>query len=84
MTLEEFKALKRLEDRRVRMIFSDGQEVIATLIDVSTDMDKSRHLVYENVEPSALLRGDIGSGAYYSPGEELVSCSELQNLTTTA
>jgi small nuclear ribonucleoprotein (snRNP)-like protein len=35
MTLEEFKALKRLEDRRVRMNFIDGQEVIATLISVT-------------------------------------------------
>jgi hypothetical protein len=77
MTLEEFKSLKGLENRRVRMIFSDGQEVIATLL--STDFDKSRHLIYDKVEWSALPHTDVGAGAYYSSGEELVSCLEFQN-----
>jgi small nuclear ribonucleoprotein (snRNP)-like protein len=45
MTLKEFKALKRLENRRVYMIFSDGQEVIATLFSITTDLDESRHLI---------------------------------------
>jgi len=32
MTLAEFKALRGMQDRRVRMIFEDGQELIATLL----------------------------------------------------
>jgi len=75
MTLDEFKALKGLEDRRVRMAFSDGQEVIAELVSVTTDLDESRHLIYDKVEWSALPHSDCGAGAYYSRGEELVSCS---------
>ena len=78
MTLEEFKALKGLENCRVRMIFSDGQEVIATIFKISTDLDESRHLIYEKVDWSALPHADVGTGAYYSPGEELVSCSAFQ------
>jgi hypothetical protein len=46
MTLEEFKALRGLQDRRVRMIFTDGKEIIATLDSVVTDFDESRHLTY--------------------------------------
>jgi hypothetical protein len=75
MTLDEFKALKSLDDDRVRMIFIDGQEVIATLVSVTTDLHESRHLIYERVEWSALPHADRGAAAYYSRGEELVSCS---------
>jgi hypothetical protein len=74
VTLEEFKALKGMEDRRVRLIFTDGQEVIARLFSISTDLDESRHLIYDKVEWSALPH-DVGGGTYYSSGEELVSCS---------
>ncbi|HXS76763.1 MAG TPA: hypothetical protein VN753_11345 [Terracidiphilus sp.] len=75
MTLHEFKALKSLEDRRVRMMFIDGQEVIATLVSVTTDLDESRHLIYERVEWTALPHADAGAEAYYASGEELVSCT---------
>ena len=75
MTLDEFKVLKSLEDRRVRMIFIDGQQVMATLVSVTTDLDGSRHLVYDNVEWSALPHADRGAASYYARGEELVSCS---------
>jgi hypothetical protein len=64
MTLKEFKALKRLENRRVYMIFSDGQEVIATLFSITTDLDESRHLIYDQVEWSALPHADAGAGAF--------------------
>jgi hypothetical protein len=75
MTLDEFKALKSLEDRRVRMVFSDGQDLVATLVSVTTDLDESRHLIYDKVEWSALPHADCGRAACYSHGEELVSCS---------
>jgi len=74
MTLEEFKALKAYEGHLVRMTFIDGQEVIATLSSVSTDLDDSRHLIYERVEWSALPHARRDSEAYNSPGEGLVSC----------
>jgi hypothetical protein len=78
MTLEEFKALKRLEDRRVRMNFIDGQEVIATLISVTTDLDESQHLIYDKVESSALPHADADAGVHYSSGEDFVSCSAVE------
>ena len=45
MTLEEFQALRAFQDRRVRMNFSDGQVVIATLVSITSDFDESRHIV---------------------------------------
>ena len=76
MTLGEFEALRILQDRRVRMIFTDGQEIIATLDSVATDFDGSQHLTYWKVESST--RQDVDEeSTYYSPGEDLVSCSEL-------
>jgi hypothetical protein len=76
MTLDDFKALKGLEDRRVRMTFIDGQEVVATLVSVTTDFDESRHLIYDRVERATLPhQADRDTGAYYARGEELVSCS---------
>ena len=81
MTLEEFKGLRGLEDRRVRMIFTDGQEVVATLVSVTTDFDESRHLVYDKVEWSALPHTKRDTEAYYARGEDLVSCSvALENV----
>lgn len=75
MTLDEFNALRHLENRRVHMVFSDGQQVIATLVSATTDFDGSRHLIYDKVEWSALPHIDRGNSAYYVPGEVLVSCS---------
>ncbi len=75
MTLDDFKALKGLEGRRVRITFVDGQEIVATLVSVTTDLDDSRHLIYDRVEWSALPHADRGEAAYYSPGEEVLSCS---------
>ena len=75
MTSEEFRSLTALQDCRVRMIFKDGDEVIATLLSVSTDMDGSRHLIYDNVEWSAIPCPEENSGAQYASGDELVACS---------
>jgi hypothetical protein len=54
------------------MIFSDGQVVIATLVSITTDLDESRHIVYDKLEWSAL--SDRKDCAWYAPGEELLSC----------
>ena len=57
------------------MIFTDGQEVVATLVSVTTDLDESRHVIYDRVEWSALPHLNRANEAYYAPGEELVSCT---------
>jgi small nuclear ribonucleoprotein (snRNP)-like protein len=75
MTLNEFKSLKEFEGQRVRMTFTDGEEIVATLSSITTDFDESRHLVYDKVEQSTVARPHVNAaGAYYSPGEELISC----------
>jgi hypothetical protein len=79
MTTEEFKALKPLEGRRVRIVFTDGHEVIARLFDVTTDMDDSQHLIYEQVEWSSHQHADNSKGAFYASGEELLRVSLLED-----
>jgi hypothetical protein len=46
----EFSVLRELEDRRVRMRFDDGIEVIARLISATEDTNGSQHLIYDQVE----------------------------------
>jgi hypothetical protein len=74
MTLEEFQALRALQDHRVRLNFNDGQVVIAALVSITSDLDASRHVVYDNVEWSALPLLNGEGVAYYAAGEDLVSC----------
>ena len=74
MTLEEFQSIRDLEDLRVRMNFTDGQVVIATLVSITRDFDQSRHIVYDNVEWSALPHPESEGSAWYAAGEDLVSC----------
>lgn len=76
MTLAEFKALKTLETQRVRILFTDGQEVIARLFSVTTDLDESQHLIYDRVEWSALPHPCFAS-APHALGETLICCSVL-------
>jgi hypothetical protein len=74
MTLEEFQALRALEGRRVRMTFIDRQSITATLLSITTDIDSSRHVVYDRVEWSALPHSLSTDTAYYAAGEGLISC----------
>jgi len=74
MTREEFEALDKFSGQRVHLTFIEGQQVVATLSNISIDIDGSQHLVYGDVEWASPL-GDVSeSGWYYSAGEELVSC----------
>lgn len=74
MTLEEFQALRALQDCRVQMTFNDGQLVIATLLSITSDFDESRHIVYDHLEWSALPHPQSEGAAWYAAGEDLVSC----------
>jgi hypothetical protein len=78
--LEEFLALRALQDHRVWLNFSDGQVVIATLVSITSDLDASRHVVYDNVEWSALPLPQ-SEGAWYAAGEHLVSCVAYSSKT---
>lgn len=82
MTIDDFKALKGLEGCRVCISFVDGQEVVATLVSVTTDSDESCHLVYDKVEWSALPHADRSEVAYYSSGDELVNCSLAPEISS--
>ena len=66
----EFMALKALQDQRVRLTFRDGQSFIARLLSVTSDFDRSQHLVYDQVEGESALEGIT----FYAAGEELLSC----------
>ena len=45
-----FKEVRKLQGERVRMQFDDGREVVAVLLCATTDIDGSRHLIYDMVE----------------------------------
>ena len=47
--------------------------MLARLLSVTTDADGGQHILYDEVEWSALPHNDIGSGAFYASGEEIVS-----------
>jgi hypothetical protein len=80
MTLEDFQSLRALQDHRVCLDFNDGQVVIATLLSITIDLDASCHVVYDNVEWSALPLSHPRdkNASWYASGEE----DRLQ-LTTT-
>ena len=77
MTLEAFRLLRGLEDRRVRMTFSDGQVVVATLVSATVDLDESCHVVYENVGSSIPHPySERSDHTWYASGESLLACAE--------
>jgi hypothetical protein len=56
------------------MTFTDAQVVIANLVSITTDFDESRHVVYDNVEWSAVPLPTGCSDVWYAAGEDLTSC----------
>jgi hypothetical protein len=70
--------MRECEDKRVRMCFDDGVELIAQLVSATQDMDGSLHLVYDNVEwaNDTQTLANMQGKALYSPGESLVSIDE--------
>ena len=74
-----FSRMRECQDKRVKMCFDDGIELVALLSNVSQDMDGSLHLVYEKVEwasdTEALIH--MHGKALYSRGESLVSIEEI-------
>jgi hypothetical protein len=77
MTREEFAGLDEFSGQRVRLNFSDGEQTIATLSNISIDLDGSQHIVFEKVESSSRSGVYEESGLYYSPEEDLLSCSPV-------
>ena len=71
---DEFMALRALENQRVLLTFRDGQSFIARLLSVTSDLDQSQHLVYDQVEGVSALEGI----AWYAKGEELLSCKGVE------
>jgi hypothetical protein len=69
-----FKEVRKLQGERVRMHFDDGREVVAQLLCVTRDMDGSKHLIYDKVEPGYTEEGALGKkGCVYADGRSLVS-----------
>ena len=57
LAAEEFMALRALENQRVLLTFRDGQSFIARLLTVTSDLDRSQHLIYDQVEGVSALEG---------------------------
>ena len=73
MTAADLDRARQLQDSRVHLVFTDGQQVRARLLSVTTDADGGQHLLYDEVEWSAQPHNEIGSGAFYVGGDEIVS-----------
>ncbi len=70
-----FRAVQDLVGTRVRMHFDDEHEVVAKLLSATTDMDGSRHLIYDAVEwanQAETYGGGTGT-CYYAAAETLIS-----------
>jgi len=67
--------MKGFVDQRVRMVFDNGVEVVATLLFAMEDMDRSQHLVSDRVEWSNDPRefATAEDSAFHAEGESLVS-----------
>jgi len=76
--------MRELENRRVRMRFDDGHEVVATLLSATQDMDGSLHLIYDRVEsatePNAYFSEKASSSAFYSEGEALIEIEPVDSV----
>jgi hypothetical protein len=74
-----FSRMRECQDKRVKMRFDDGIELVALLLNVSQDMDGGLHLVYDNVEWASDTNAltNMQGKALYSPGESLVSIDEI-------
>ena len=70
LSSDAFMALRALENQRVLLTFRNGQSFIARLLSVTSDLDRSQHLIYDQVEGVSALEGI----ACYAAGEELLSC----------
>ena len=67
--------MREFENQRVRMVFDDGLDTIATLLSAAEDMDGSRHLIYDRVEWANDVRefATAHDSCVYAEGESLVS-----------
>jgi hypothetical protein len=75
----DFSVLRGLEDRRVRMRFDDGIEIIARLLSATEDLDGSQHLIYDRVEWSNDPRelATAKDSTAYAEAESLVAIEKV-------
>ncbi len=78
----DLSTLQQLHDRRVRMRFDDGHEVVALLLSASEDGVGSQHLLYNAVEQTnqAETYGGGPSTCYYAEARTLVSIEPAGDL----
>lgn len=75
-----FERMRTMENRRVKMCFDDGHEVIGRLLSATEDTDGSHHLVYDSVEWANDPRELATSldSTVYAEGESLISIEEAE------
>jgi hypothetical protein len=69
-----FKEIRKLQGERVRMQFDDGREVVAVLLCATKDMDGSKHLIYDRVEPDKVEPEKVESGSVEAAGSSAGGC----------
>jgi len=69
-----FKEIRKFQGERVRMKFDDGREVVAQLLCATSDMDGSRHLIYDKIESGQPVDcAPEKAGCFYADAKTLVS-----------
>jgi hypothetical protein len=70
-----FADVGALEGMRVKMVFTDGHQVIAHLLSATTDIEGGQHLLYDKVEWASTPNpyGEDLSETFHAEGETLLS-----------
>ncbi len=73
-----FERMREMEGKRVRMCFTDGNQIVARLLSATEDIEGFHHLIYDSVEwandPDELARS--AGATSYAEGETLESIDE--------
>jgi hypothetical protein len=76
-----FKEIRKLQGERVRMKFDDEREVVAQLLCATSDMDGSRHLIYDKIESGQPAQSDAEpKGCSYADAKTLVSIEQADAI----
>ncbi len=70
-----FADVGALEGMRVKMVFTDGHQVIAHLLSATTDIEGGQHLLYDKVEWASQPNpyGEDFTETFHAEGETLLS-----------
>lgn len=76
------KHARKLEGERVRMLFDDGREELATLLCATKDVGGSEHLIYERIPAVQDAEAGVASPCVYANARTLLSIELIPEART--